>query len=173
MSRRSRPACWFDVRPSSAARTARTCCARPSGSRAPAGPGFACTPTARSCRTTRTARSYGGRRRSASTVHRPRTAARAGRRIARIGRPRAPPSGWASSARPRPGTAGPVRAPAADAAPPVLSARAVWARPGIPADGICGRRSRALGYQQPSRRSSAAARAVSGRPEGRPLPNRS
>jgi hypothetical protein len=171
MSLRWSPACWSAARPWSAARTASTCCVHPWASRAQAAPGSACTPSARWCRTTRIARSYGGRRRSASTVPRPRTAARAGRRIARIGRLRAPPSGSGSSARPRPGIAAPARAAAADAAPPAPSARAAWAaRPGIPAGGTCGRRSRALGYQQPSRGSRAAACRSAGRFENRPLP---
>ena len=79
--------------------------------------GSACTPSGRWCRTTRTGCSCAGRRRSARSAHRRRTAATAGCRNARSGTLRAPPSGSASSGRRRPAARGPARAPAAGAAP--------------------------------------------------------
>ena len=88
---------------------------------------LACTPSARWCRTTRTGCSCADRRRSASTAHR--AADRqptADCRSARSGTLRAPPSGSASSVRPRPAARVPARAPAAVARRrPVLSVRAL------------------------------------------------
>ena len=90
----------------------------------------ACTPSARWCRTTRTARSCAGRRRTSDSGCRRRPAATAGCRSARSGRPRAPPSGSASSVRRRPAADVRARGPAsADAAPPAPSGHAACSRP--------------------------------------------
>jgi hypothetical protein len=135
-------ACWSGARSSCAGRTEGSCCARPWAQHAREAGRSACTPIARSCRTTRTARSCGDRRRTSRSGCRLGSAATTGCRTARSGRLRAPPSGSASSVRRHPAADGPAPGPAsADAAAPVPWDRAASLRPDNRAVGISDRSS--------------------------------